>query len=186
VAKGATGVPILTFALNPASPQTLQNVTIQAQGTGNELLDVTAVNLYLDANGDGVIDASDSLVASGTFPANNGTVVLNLGPGLTISGPTDLLVTYDFSFTIVQRLGGGVALAFLPFFFVPVMRRRKGWAAGALAILLGVGLSSCGGSDSTAPASNTSTYQATLTGLTVSGASIPGVSVAGATITIDK
>ncbi len=186
VQKGSTGVPMLAFALNPTSLQTLQTVTIQAQGTGNEQVDVTAVKLYLDGNGDGLVDSGDSVVASGTFPANNGSVILALTPGLAITGPTNLLVTYDFSFTIVQRLGEGVALAILPLCLVPVARRRKGWAAGALVLLVGAGLSSCGGSDSTGPAGNSSTYQVTLTGLNISGVNVPSLSLAGATITITK
>ncbi|MEO8138980.1 MAG: hypothetical protein ABI742_05000 [Gemmatimonadota bacterium] len=186
VASGSTDVPMLEFLLNPSIPQTVNSVTLQAQGSGNEILDVTAVHLYLDANGNGQVDPAETLLASGIFPSNNGSVTLAVAPPYAISGPTNLLVTYSFNITIVQRLGGGVALAMLPLFFFPVMRRRKGLAAGALVLLLGVGLASCGGSDSIGPGATSRTYQVKLTGLNLSGSDQSGVSLTGATVTVTK
>ncbi|MEP6574395.1 MAG: hypothetical protein ABJD11_16970 [Gemmatimonadota bacterium] len=186
VAAGTSNVPMLEFLLNPATQQTVNSVTLQAQGTGNEVVDVTAVNLYDDTNANGRVDAGEQLLATGTFPSNNGTVTLSLAPPLAISTPTNLLVTYSFNVTIVQRLGGGVALALLPFCFIPVVRRRRGWVVGVLALVMGVGLSSCGGDKSTGPGSTTSTYQVKLTGLDITGATQSNLSVTGATISIAK
>ena len=125
VAAGASDVPMIEFVLTPASQQTVTGVTVQASGTGNEQADVTAVNLYVDKNGNGAVDAGDSLVATGTFAANDGTVTLAVNPGLAITAPTALLVTYSFSVTVAERIGGAIVLAFLPLFFIPATRKRK-------------------------------------------------------------
>jgi hypothetical protein len=186
VQKGATNVPMLEFVLSPTSLQTLQSVTIQAQGSGNEQIDVTSVKVYVDRNGNGTVEASDSVLASGAFAMNDGSVTLALSPGFAITGPTNILVTYDYSLTLAQRLGGGALLAFLPLLLVPAVRRRKRLATLAMLVATGAVLASCGG-DSTAPKStNTSTYKATLTGLDVSGVTKTDLSLSGATITIDK
>lgn len=58
--------------LRPASQQSVNSVTIQAQGTGDEHVDGQAVNLYADKNGNGQVDSRDSLVASSAFAANDG------------------------------------------------------------------------------------------------------------------
>lgn len=66
VATGSDNVPMLQFILDPPSPITLDNITVTASGTGNEQVDVTAVKLYVDTNGNGVVDGGESAIASGT------------------------------------------------------------------------------------------------------------------------
>ncbi len=186
VQKGAISVPMLEFALTPTSLATLDDITIKAQGSGNEQVDVTAVRVYLDRNGNGLVDGTDSVLASGAFAANDGSVTLTLNPAFAITAPVDILVTYDFSTTLAQRLGGGAALAVLPLFLVPAMRRRRRLAMLALLMVCGVTLASCGSSSTGPSGTSTSTYQATLTGVTASGFTKTGLSLQGATITIDK
>ncbi|MGH7653767.1 MAG: hypothetical protein ACREN6_03800 [Gemmatimonadaceae bacterium] len=195
VQKGSTDVPMLEFVLNPATPQTLNSVTLAASGSGNEQVDVTAVNLYNDANGNGKVDAGETLLATGTFPSNDGTVTLNVAPPLAISGPTNLLVTYSFGETIAQRMGKGLTLAVFPLLLLPAaFKRRKRWTAVLLLAASGVILSSCS-RDSTAPSgvgdggsggSVTYTFQSTLTGVSTSGGSASNLAVHGATITVAK
>jgi hypothetical protein len=186
VQKGSTSVPMLEFALTPASLANLDNVTIKAQGSGNEQVDVTAVRIYLDKNGDGLVNGTDSVLASGAFAANDGSVTLTLNPAYAITAPVNILVTYDFSTTLAQRLGGGAALAVLPLLLVPAMRRRRRLAMLALLMVCGVTVASCGSSSTGPGGTSSSTYQATLTGITASGFSKSDLSLSGATITIDK
>ncbi len=186
VQKGSTSVPMLEFALTPASLALLDNVTIKAQGSGNEQVDVTAVRLYLDKNGNGHVNGTDSVLASGAFAANDGSVTLALNPAYTITTPVDILVTYDFNTTLAQRLGGGAALAVLPLLLVPAMRRRRRLAMLALLTVCGVTVASCGSSSTGPGSTSSSTYQATLTGITASGFAKSDLSLSGATITIDK
>ena len=191
VQKGTTNVPMLAFTLTPASQQSVSSVTIRAEGTGNELVDVTSVKLYLDRNANGLVDPTDSVVASGAFAANDGSVTLAIAPALVISAPTSLLVTYSFNLTIAQKLGTGALVAALAFVLVPVMRRKKGLAVAGLLVAAGITLSSCGGSSPSTPtapppAAGSVTFKATLTGVTASGTAIPALSVSGATITVSK
>jgi hypothetical protein len=183
---------VIQFAMSPASPVTLDDVTLTASGSGSDQIDITAVKLYVDANANGIVDASDSALASGTFAANNGTVTLAVAPAYTVSAPTSTLVTYDFNTTLASRYGGALVLAgLLPVFLIPRKRRRT--LMGAMALIAGLGVASIGlgacGGDSTGPnppgASNV-TFTATMSGVTASGTAVSGVSVHGATITIAK
>jgi len=187
VAAGSSDVPMIEFVLSPASLQTVTGVTVQASGTGNEQTDVTAVHLYIDKNANGAVDAGDSLVATGTFAANNGSVTLAVNPGLAITAPTALLVTYSFSVTVAERLGGAIVLAFLPLFLIPATRKRKTVLAMLLVMLTSVAVVSCGG-DSTGPKTGNGsvTFQSTLTGVTTTTGSVANLAVSGATITINK
>jgi hypothetical protein len=188
VAAGASDVPMIEFLVTPASQQTITGVTVQASGTGNEQTDVTAVKLYIDKNSNGAVDAGDSVVATGTFAANDGTVTLAVNPGLVITTPTALMVTYSFSVTVAERLGGAIVLAFLPLFLIPATRKRKTLLAMLLVMITSVAVASCGGDSSTGPKKNNGsvTFQSTLTGVSTTVGSVANLTVAGATITIDK
>ena len=191
VQKGTINVPMLAFTLTPASQQSVNSVTIRAEGTGNEQVDVTSVKLYLDRNANGLVDATDSVVASGAFAANDGSVTLAISPALSISASTSLLVTYSFNLTIAQRLGSGAVFAALGLVLVPVLRRRKGLAIAGLLLVSGITLSSCGGSSPSTPtapppAAGSVTFKTTLTGVTASGTAITSLSLSGATITVSK
>jgi hypothetical protein len=192
VATGSTNVPVLQFVMTPATPVTLDGITLTASGNGDDHIDITAVKLFVDANGNGVVDGSESALASGTYGANNGTVTLPVLPPYTVSAPTSFLVTYDFNETLASRFGGAMVLAgLLPVFLVPRKRRRG--IAGAIVLVAGLGVASlelgaCGG-DSTGPnppPSGSATFTATLNGMTASGTAVSGVSVQGATISIAK
>ena len=188
VAAGSSNVPMIEFVLTPATQQSVTGVTVQASGTGNEQADVTAVHLYLDRNGNGAVDSGDSVVASGTFAANDGTVTLAVDPGLAITAPTALLVTYSFSVTVAERIGGGIVLALLPLIVIPSVRRRKTLLAMLLVMLTTVAVASCGG-DSTGPkppGGGSVTFASTLTGVSTSTGSVSNLAVRGATITINK
>ena len=193
VVKGTSNAPMLQFSLNPASPQTLNSITLKASGTGNEQVDVTAVKLFVDTNANGIIDGPDVQLAAGAFATNDGTVTLSINPPYTVTGPTSFLVTYDFNTTIAPRIVYGFLLIFLPVCAAPLARRRKHVVAKGLALsIMLIGLASCGGSSGTTappvtpPTTSAATYQATLTGVNLSGFDVPGVSLAGATISVSR
>jgi hypothetical protein len=190
VAKGSSKVPMIEFSMNSPSSQTLNTVTVHGIGTGNEHVDVTNVQLYNDANGNGRVDAGEQLLGSTTYDANDGTATLTVAPPFTFSGPTNLLVTYDFSLNIVSpRLAGVVALGLFPLCLVPALRRRRRWMLFGFAMLaISVGaLSSCGGDSATGPPVDTnhgsSSYQAEVTNVSVSGTD-HAATLTGHTVTI--
>jgi hypothetical protein len=188
VSVGSTNVPMIEFTLTPSSAQTVNSVTIAANGSGNEQVDVTAVKLYIDKNANGQVDAGDTAIASSTFAVNNGTVIMNVNPAYSISAPTNLLVTYDFNITVAQRLGGGLTFAMLPLLFLPAVWRRKRVAAMiVMAMIATVGITACGSDSSTGPPPGGSsvTFQSNLTSVDISGTDIASP-LAGATITINK
>ena len=94
-------MPVLQFQLtNPGSGSAnINNLTLTAAGSGNDLTGIASVNVYLDNNNDGVFDAGDTPLANGTFSADNGTVVINLGDSIPPGGTNTYLVTYTFSST---------------------------------------------------------------------------------------
>ncbi len=188
VAKGSTHVPMLEFKLDPASAQTVNSVTLKGQGTGNEQVDVSDVALYHDVNGNGRVDSGDSLLASSTYPANDGTVTLSVAPPFAFSGPTNLLVTYSFNTSIAAAGGGALALAFIPVLFLPVVRRRRSRTLLVLGVMVTLGASSCGGGGGTTGPNDggSRTYQVTLTGLNQSGIDHTGLTLAGGTITVER
>jgi len=55
-------------------------IVITALGSGNDLNDVAAVNVYQDTNTNGTLDGADVLVGTGTFSADNGTATIDITP----------------------------------------------------------------------------------------------------------
>lgn len=190
IAKGSTKVPMLEFKLDPSTPQTLNSVTVQGHGTGDESVDVTGVQLYDDLNGNGRVESGEPLLASSSFSSNDGTATLNVQPAFAVSGPTNLLVTYGFSTHLAALFSGAVSLAFLPFLFLPGLRRKRRVAVMCAMLISVAAVAGCGGgSDSSTgppPPAGSSTYQVTLTGVDVSGTTQTGLSLSGATVTVLK
>jgi hypothetical protein len=84
--------------INPSSANVnLTTLHLKAVGSGNDLTGISDVSLYLDLNGDGAVDAGDSLLANGTFPLDNGTLTLSFNQDLPPSGNVNLLVAYNFT-----------------------------------------------------------------------------------------
>ena len=55
------------------------------------------MRLYVDTNGNGVVDGGDAEIAAGTFNQDNGTLQLRMASAYRVAaGATKLLVTYDF------------------------------------------------------------------------------------------
>lgn len=75
----------------------ITRVRVTASGTGNDQTGISAVRLVVDADRDGVEDAGETTIATGTYAANNGTVDLNLNRSLAQGASEQWLVVYDFA-----------------------------------------------------------------------------------------
>lgn len=195
--KGQSNVLMLAFTLNPSQATQLQSITLQASGSGNDNLDLTAVKLIRDTNANGQIDSGETPIATGTFSANNGTLTLTLSTPLALSpGTSQFLVAADIAGTLAARpavlkaqslpaLPTPLLLTLLPFVLLGAWRMRS-LRVGFLALALALALAACGGGgQNTTPANKT--YQVSLTALSAGGSpTVSGLPIAGATITVQK
>lgn len=194
--KGQSNVLMLAFTLNPSQATQLQSITLQASGSGNDSLDLTAVKLIRDANANGQIDSGETPIATGTFSADNGTLTLTLSTPLALSpGNSQFLVVADIASALAARpavlkaqslpaLPAPLLLTLLPFVFLGAWRMRS-LRAGFLALALALTLAACGGGGQTTPVNKT--YQINLTALSAQGSpTVSGLPITGATITVQK
>ena len=201
-ALGSQNFPVLPFtlAVSTASETVeIHSMIIVSGGSGNDQIDISAAKIFLDVNADGVVDGGDALLASGTFPSNDGSISFPISPPQVLAPgqARSYIVAYDFSLTLAN------AAAISGLFFGAVLlggawkRRRKVWLLG-LAGVLGAFLlhACCNGTGVSAPAASiggkSSTYQATLSGLTASGqttgspAQVTGLPVSGAIVVVSQ
>ena len=73
----------------------MSSITLTGNGTGNFATGITSVKLYLDNNGDGVVDGGDTLVGTATY--SGWTVTFNFTTVIPAAASQNFLVTYDFS-----------------------------------------------------------------------------------------
>lgn len=101
VAPGSTDVPVLQFELGGDSDQdvSVTSLGLSASGSGDESMDVTGFSVYRDLNGDGVVDAADELLASGTFSGDDAVENVSFSQTATVAQNDSacILVAYDFS-----------------------------------------------------------------------------------------
>jgi hypothetical protein len=206
--KGAQDVEAAQITVLPPvgasiTSYALTGVTLKASGTGNDLLDIIAVNLYPDNNGNGIVDPDEKLllIGNGRFDADDGTARLTF-PATGILGGRNYLVTLDFNTTLVWadqlRYAGlfgmtGIA-GVLGLGSIGRSRRRR--AAYAIGVVVAtVALSNCGGGSggsggTIVPTPVTRTYTVTVTGVNVANGSVAetavGVPVTGAEISLEK
>ncbi|WP_158531632.1 MULTISPECIES: hypothetical protein [unclassified Meiothermus] len=195
--KGQSNVAMLAFTLNPSQATQLQSITLQASGSGNDSLDLTAVKLIRDANANGQIDSGETPIANGTFSADNGTLTLTLSSPLALStGNSQFLVAADIASTLAAHpavlkaqslpsLPAPLLLGLLPLMLLGAWRMRS-LRAGFLALALALTLAACGGGDqNTVPVNKT--YQINLTAVSAQGSpTVSGLPITGATITVQK
>ena len=162
---------------------------MSATGTGNDALDITGVKLYVDANGNGIVDAGETALAQGTFGGNDGTVALTLASArvFAANSNTKLLVTLDFNSSLAQT-SNKLALGSLGLALLLGWRSKKRLAVVGL-LALAVTLNACPAP--VTPPTGSSTYSLSLTGISLkdsSGAAINvgGLPIAGTTITVTK
>jgi hypothetical protein len=74
----------------------LESLKIAAFGSGDDRA-VRDVRVYVDANGNGVVDGGEPAIGSGRFDRDDGVLLLRMSaPYVLPAGRTSLLVTYDF------------------------------------------------------------------------------------------
>jgi hypothetical protein len=61
------------------------------------MTDITGVSIYLDSNNNGIVDAGDSLLGTGTYSSNDGTLTLTFSTSIPKTTSVNLLVVYNFS-----------------------------------------------------------------------------------------
>ena len=169
---------------------TLQALSLSASGTGNDLLDITGVKIYVDSNGNGVVDAGETALAQGTFNGNDGAAALTLAAPrvFAANSTTKLLVTLDFNSSLAQT-SFKLALGSLALVLLLGWRAKKRLAVVGL-LALTVTINACR-TEPVIPPTGSSTYAVSLTGISLkdsSGAniSVSGLPIAGTTITVAK
>ncbi|GIW24984.1 MAG: hypothetical protein KatS3mg069_1251 [Meiothermus sp.] len=192
--KGQSNVLVLAFTLNPSQATQLQSITLQASGSGNDQLDLTAVKLIRDANANGQMDSGETPIANGTFSADNGTLTLPTPLALGM-GNSQFLVAADIAGSLAARpavlkaqslptVPAPLLLILLPWMLLGAWRMRS-LRAGFLALALALTLAACGGGQSTTPVNKT--YQISLTAVSAQGSpTSSGLPITGATITVQK
>ena len=192
--KGQSNVPMLAFSLTASQAANLQGISVQASGSGNDSLDLTAVKLFRDTNANGQIDSGETAIATGTFSADNGTLTLSPASVALSTSATQFIVAADLNTTLalypkavmassLPNLPAWLALLLVPMLLLGAWRLRS-LRVGFLAVSLALTLGACTTSN---PQATSKTYQINLTALNVqSSPTVSGLPISGATITVQK
>jgi hypothetical protein len=85
---------------NPSAvPVSLTDLVLKASGSGLDDTGIVGVEAWRDADGDGLVDAGDNLLATSSYPSDNGAVTLSLINIITPASTAYYLVVYNFSLT---------------------------------------------------------------------------------------
>ncbi|MBI4817386.1 MAG: hypothetical protein HY791_14085 [Deltaproteobacteria bacterium] len=94
----AQSVTMLAFRISGEQATLVSRVRVTGSGSGNEVSGVTRVRLVVDADDDGVADATETTLGSATFGANDGIAdITGLSRNLGNATAEKWLVVYDFS-----------------------------------------------------------------------------------------
>ncbi len=146
VNAGDENIASLNISLQSEVETQIKSLTFASQGTGNELLDLETVNLYLDVDNSGSLTNQDIALAKGSFKQDNGTLTLKPDSNLILSAntPISLLVTSNFKTKLAALFAGSSFALLLLGFKLRASRKTQNLSYLILLILL---LASC----STAP-----------------------------------
>jgi hypothetical protein len=75
------------------------NFTLVAFGTADDSTDIAQVDLIYDRNADGVFDTGDSILVSGSYGSDDGTLQLNSGFSIAQGYTDTFLIAYQLTFT---------------------------------------------------------------------------------------
>jgi hypothetical protein len=123
---GAEGLPVLQVSVgNPTTVDAgLNGLVIEPSGAGNDLTGIYSVQVYVDSDGDGEVDAGEVLLGSAAFSGDNMAATILFDYTLPPGPGVDLLVVYNFNpdapdgtyqaglIGILGEIGGGGTLAF--------------------------------------------------------------------------
>lgn len=185
--KGTSDVAAVQISVTPPSGSSstafaLTGLSLQASGSGNDQLDIVAVKLYPDSNGNGIVDANEKslMIASGSFNANDGSAILSFAPTGLLNGRT-YVVAVDLNSQLASVMSTLGLVGMIGLSSCGLSRRRKS-ALAMLFVGAALALSNCGGGGGSGGSAVTRTYKVTVTGLTVTNNGQP-VAVDGAPLT---
>lgn len=145
---GDTDVLVMAVRLNSIAEEDvlLQELNLQASGTGNDAFDLSAIRVRLDSNNNGQIDGEDTLLGSGSFNEDNGALSLRLAEPLDIAVDENpsLLISVDISSSLA---GLFIPLTSLAAIGIWVLRRRFDAKLLMILILLFTACSTQNGND---------------------------------------
>ncbi len=105
--NNAVAKSVLQVALDVSSVEnlTLERIEFAGSGSGHETENIASVKLWLDVNGDGLVDGGDTQIGSAaTFSSDNGVVVFSSLSQVLPSGQrSNLLLTYDLNGSALQN-----------------------------------------------------------------------------------
>ncbi len=97
---GASNIPVMQFRLvnGNSVPVSITSIQLTALGSGQDASGIISVAIYEDNNHDGIVDAGDSLLGTGAYPSDNGTLTIAVSSVINPAlGFQDYLVVYNFS-----------------------------------------------------------------------------------------
>jgi len=196
-------VPVLQFDADvPAGSDTvtINDLTISSSVLNGQSLgeaaaslgDIAAVNVYLDDNDNGKVDAGETKLAGGTFDTATGKAKVSLGTNkqtVAAGGSKTLLVTYEINSSL-SDVGHGLPLILLltPLGFGLLVVRRLRRLRGIpilLVVLLVLGLTAC------PPVKTPRSFSSSLSGVTASASTsgltvtVNGLPLTGSTVKVD-
>jgi uncharacterized repeat protein (TIGR01451 family) len=192
VLKGSSKVAALQVLVAPPAGSTvtdyaLAGLTLHASGTGNDASDITAVKLFPDNNGNGLVDTGEDTlqISSGVFSTNDGTLNLSFAPTGILAG-RNYLIALDFN-SVIARNQFGISLGSVFMLAGIGFSRRRKLSLGLLGLGLMVMLVSCPGGTSLP---ETRTYKLTLTAINIqkagSSATVSGLPLSSAVLSVEK
>ena len=174
---------------------TISSSVLNGQSLGEaaaSLGDIAAVNVYLDDNDNGKVDAGETKLAGGTFDTATGKAKVSLGTNkqtVAAGGSKTLLVTYEINSSL-SDVGHGLPLILLltPLGFGLLVVRRLRRLRGIpilLVVLLVLGLTAC------PPVKTPRSFSSSLSGVTASASTsgltvtVNGLPLTGSTVKVD-
>ncbi len=114
---GQADIPMLQFRLAPhpaSGPVEVTGMQFEASGDGDDAAEISAATLYIDEDQNGIVDVTDTALAAGVYPLDDGILDLTFASPVEIDPGTEatFLLAYDIRETTVQITslqGGSVA-----------------------------------------------------------------------------
>jgi len=123
----------MAVTAGPDEDVDLETMQLQASGWGNDRTGITAVETYLDVNGNGRVDSGETKVGTGVYDADDGICAFGFSQPVHIpaGGTVYLVVAYrmapgiaywsTFSFNAIHIRASGVSSgAYVPVYGMPV------------------------------------------------------------------
>ena len=113
----------VTATADLTEPVRWDTITLQPGGTGDDALDISSVDIWMDNNGNGEVDPTDTLIVSSNYPADDTAVTINMTGYLASvvippGGAISVLISYTmapsasppetFRFNVIAATGTGM------------------------------------------------------------------------------